>query len=199
MVHFLIFRDCDVNNSSGSAYLAGSPIYALGASLQINSSNRIQKGNQGTQDAYPSQDSFNNGSNIRRLLPTYSNFGLDDINISINGGYSSDTGSFFKNGSYQLTPTRLLAMSTRGRTFYVCDQYLIPMLIDGDTGSENLNANYFTGSAFKNGQAYFSKYGIPMIIDKINFNQGVTDKYHITWSVSGFIDNGSYNWYANYY
>ena len=189
---FLVFRDCDYNNSSGSAYLAGSLIFAFGAQLNVSGKNRIQPGNIGTADAYPSTDNFNNGSNIRRLMREYNSFGVDNITISLDGDWNYSAGSFLSTGSYILTPTKLLGMVTRKRTFYVMDGYLVPSLIDGDTGSE-INS-ILTGSAHKAGSAYFSKNGIPIIIDTWNMGQNVNNIESNSWSITGFIDAGSYNW-----
>lgn len=194
--HFMVFRDTDFNNSSGSAYLAGSPIYALGASVTINGTNNIQDGEQGTKSYIDSTDNNNVGSTLRRLMKKTSAFGINTINLTIGGGWSYDSvGSYNASGSYILTPTKLMGMVISKRPFYVYDSYLIPSLIDGDTGLESLNNNNnFTGSAHSIGSAYFSKFGIPIDIRTWNMNQSRGQMYHITWQITGNIDNGSFNW-----
>jgi len=197
---FLVFRDTDIDNSSGSALLAGSPIIAYGASFNMSGGVYIQDGNSGTKTPFVDEvnDNGNLGSNLRRLMPTPSTFGIHPIKVSMGGGWTYDAGSLSATGSYILTPTKLLLMCTRKRPMYVYDGTIIPSMIDGDQGIEDFNyqgVGAFTGSAFALGSAFFSKYGAVFIPETWNLNSSRDSQIKaVGWSITGRLDNGSYDW-----
>ena len=118
-------------------------------------------------------------------------YGTDAIAITCSGDWSQEVGSYLGTNR-TLTPTVLLGMVMCRRPFYVLEENLIPNLIDGDTNTEMQST--LTGSAFKAGSAYFGKFGIPIIFETWNMNSVAQSQQAVGWTLSGIVDNGSYNW-----
>lgn len=188
----LVIRDVDINNTSGSALFAGSPIYGFCDTFKMNENTLLQADT--TTLANPSiygNDSQHIGSNWSRRSSDTSFIGIDKAIITIGGTWTSGSlidsvGSKLQNGSHILTPHKILRISRSGRPVYIRDEYLIPALVDADTGLERgFWANgILTGSAYELGSAYYGKYGIKGLLKTNDMSLSAVTTHKIMWKAT---------------
>lgn len=169
-----IVRDMDINNSSGSALFNGSPVYGFLSDFQFGGENLVSSDDRtfDNPSRFTADDGGNLGSNWKRRTPELNWVGIEKSILKISwgwtGGGTYDTaGSLLSNGSLVMTPSRFFQIARSGRPIYFRDEYIIPSLIDGDTGLESgyyNSTSELTGSAYALGSSYYNKYGVPIVI-----------------------------------
>jgi len=185
-----VIRDVDVNNSSGSALFNGQPVYGFCDTFKF-AENALLQSDVKTL-ANPSEygvDENHLGSNWKRRSTDTAFIGIDKPIITMNGNWTAGSqtlgvGSQLSNGSLILTPHKLIHITRSGRPVYICDEYLIPTLIDGDTGLENSywSTGELTGSAYSIGSSYYNKYGVKGLFKSDGLDVMASTTNMIKWS-----------------
>jgi len=186
----LIIRDIDTDNSSGSALFAGSPIHGFCDNFKFAENALLQTSTISL--ANPSDygvDENNLGSNWKRRSAETSFIGMDKPIITMSGNWTAGSetlgvGSQLNNGSLILTPHKLLHIIRSGRPVYVRDEWLIPSLVDGDTGLENAfwSTGNLSGDAYSLGSSYYGQYGVKGLLKSHSLGLVASTTNKITWS-----------------
>lgn len=172
---FIYFQD--LSTPTGSRLYGGSLIQAWCTRISVSQQTSVSpnlKPNQVFEII--SSDSSNLGSMWNRRKNHIQVSAIDQMNISISGGWKTDdVGSHNTDKSVMfLSPYKLKRMNESGHTFYLKGGTLLQWLIDGER-NESVGS-YYTGS------------GIPIIITSWNSDDASDESEYVSWGISAVED-----------